>query len=250
MTVRAISGCTFSLWMRRGRMIRLWAGNSLIVAVFILVCMVGAHLPGWLKGADNLQAEAQRGFGVPKDFHAVAVQTMTDAHAIATDVHRDVEIAGGTANASRHILLLIRNNLPGIFSDVKSTTAQLPSLVAHGTRLEQSLTATSDKAGAVADKLVITADELNELLRRGWKLVGDADVLISSQRMNDLLDGLAKTSQNTAAMTGDFRAWEHQHLFPGPYSGKFKTLHRIYVVGRGIVTLAQPTYYTMGVLGK
>ncbi|PSH05000.1 MAG: hypothetical protein CXZ00_04470 [Acidobacteria bacterium] len=231
-------------------MVRLWAGNALVVAVLVVVCMVGVHLPGWLKGADNLQAEAQMGFGIPKDFHAIARQTMTDAHAIATDVHRDVEIAGGTANASRHILLLIRNNLPGIFGDVKATTAQLPNLVAHGSQLEQSLTETSDKAGVVVDRLAISADDLNELLKRGWKLVDDADVLIGSDRMNEVLDGMVKTSQNAAAMTNDFRAWEHGRLFPAPYSGKFKTLHRIYVIGRGVVTLAQPAYYTMEAIGK
>lgn len=239
---------TYPGWAPRTLMT--WLVCLLLGALLYPVMRMDAHWGGWLVGMDNLQARAQTGYGIPADVHAFTLQTMTDSHAVAVDVHRDVEIAGGTENMARQVLRELRDRLPSILTDVQRTSSRMPDLVSHGVQLEDSFRDAGDELEIVLEKFTITEDELNALLKSGWKLVDDADQLVASHQVNELLDGAAKITQNTAAMTGDFRAWEHQRLFPGPYQGKFKTLHRIFVVGRGVVTLAQPVYYGAGVFSE
>ena len=113
-----------------------WLVCLLLGALLYPVIRLDAHWGGWLVGMDNLQARAQTGYGIPADVHAFTLQTMTDSHAMAVDVHRDVEIAGGTENMARQVLRELRDRLPSILTDVQRTSSKMPDLVSHGVQLE------------------------------------------------------------------------------------------------------------------
>lgn len=61
----------------------------------------------------------------------------------------------------------------------------------------------------------------------------DADNLITNPHLDHTLAHVDNIS-------GDFETRFHDFLFPPPYTGRFKTLHKVYVVGKGVVGIAAP----------
>jgi hypothetical protein len=122
---------------------------------------------------DQIPMMAQQYASIPGDIHSLTTEFNKDSGTIATDIHRDVVVAGGAEGETEKTMRLIRS--------------EAPSFIAQG---HQELAATHD--------LLVSAK-----LTTGEAQRAIAEISTLPEHANPLLDSLAKASDSVSpAMNG------------------------------------------------
>lgn len=221
--------------------------------------MVGLHLRGWCKGMDNLLAEAQTAAGRAN----TTIATMDSAsRSIATDIRRDVIVAGGAEGETEKTMRAVRGRLPALLDSGKTSIDKLGGVEDAATRRLDAMAPLEAKAEAATDAMTVTVTKL------GTTEDAATDTITRLGNASDGLTGLsaALRLQVEDPENGKLRAAATDFLtsyaglgktlntasghidarFFAPYSGTHPRLNAGWTYFRGVAGLAAPAYYGIG----
>jgi hypothetical protein len=201
------------------RTLKDYAELTLVLSTLACVVIVGVHLPGWCRGFDHLQEQAQVAAGsapvamagAQGDVHALTGELTTASRTIALDVHRDVVVAGAAEGETEKTMRLVRGEAPQFFSEAHTDIQQFGSLLSDA---RQQI--------PVAGTVIVSSR----------KLIDDADTTITGKSFKELLSSSADASRSFALTAHDTQAWWHAKLYPPKATGKAAFLVNSYRVVR------------------
>jgi methyl-accepting chemotaxis protein len=103
-----------------------------------------------------------------------------------------------------------------------------------------------DVSGTLQESL----DSIPPMAQAGTQTLTSIKTLISDPDWAATLKNTNQIAANIATATSDLAKKEKEIFWPPPYKGRFKALHKVYVVGRGIIGISQPAYYTKELFAK
>ncbi len=132
---------------------------------------------------------------------------------------------------------------------INATNAKVPALLENTNQAMVSTKTAVDtlnvQIAQIGNSATKTLDSVPPAVNGLTELTADARRIVNDPDTQGTLDNVNLVTGNMAQATGDFAKKEHDLFFPPPCT-KFCGLRRAYQIGKGVMSLAEPAYYTKG----
>ena len=213
-----------------------WLLVLLLGVLCISAVMIAFHLPGWLGGVDNLISKTQL---IPGDIHNLTLGLTADSKTIATDIHRDVVVAGAASAETEKTMRLIRSEAPSFIQQGHLELSESIKLTHEATLTVQEAQKAIIEISSLPAHLNPLADNLAEAVNTTNTLIADP----ATAGMRDHISGLAEQGAYFIADARKFENHVDSFFFPPKYSGSHPFWHGVEQVGKKALTFADKAYY-------
>jgi methyl-accepting chemotaxis protein len=116
---------------------------------------------------------------------------------------------------------------------------------------EQTITSIETLNGAVENisrQTVATLKTTDDAMMQTKDVLFDLDQKVKDPMIENTFDNLNRITASWALMSGDSQKKLHSFLYPEPYQGKFRTLHKVWSISKGVVQFSEPAFYLRGLI--
>lgn len=222
------------------RVLKEWLACCLVGTLLCCVICVAMHLPGWCRGLDHWLDQQQRAAG-----YQVAAEDAAARAADTLSLHLPLTLQAvqqGSAQLPATMMAIRKSAEMSIQSsdELLDTLGSTNAMIGDIKRQADDIL---PKAGDTLVKLGGTADAASATIIQLGTASEAVTGFINRPALDQAIKNVSLLAGNSAQATHDFDV-----KFLAPYTGLHPKLHTAITIGRGILGLSEPAYYTKGVL--